>query len=340
MGASTHFSRAGIPDTWGMGRELSLPLFWRVCLINGGVIALGVLVLVLSPMTVSARPLWSEGVILSIGLLVSISLNGVLLRSVLGPLDRLTAVMATIDLRYPGRRLEEQGSGPARSLVRGFNAMLERLEVERSVSTARALHAQEAERQRIAQELHDEVGQSLTAVLLGLKRAIDDAPQETVAELDDVRDTTRATLEEVRRISQRLRPGVLADLGLLRSLYSLVGDLAARTGISVDRRFPPSLPELPPETELVIYRVAQEALTNVTRHARADNVDVELNGDVRGLVLRIADDGTGSESAAIGAGIQGMHERAQMVAGSLDVRPRDGGGTEVRLEVPIAGGRT
>jgi two-component system sensor histidine kinase UhpB len=320
-----------------MSRELSLPLFWRVCLINGAVFVLGTLVLALSPATVSAQPLWSEVVVLSIGLAIIVLLNGLLLRSVLRPLDRLTAVMAAIDLRQPGRRLDEAGSGPARPLVQGFNAMLERLEVERSASTTRALHAQEAERQRIAQELHDEVGQSLTAMLLGLKQAADRAPPAVVVELEQVRDTARTSLEEVRRISQRLRPGVLADLGLLSSLSSLASDLTARTGIPVNRGFLPGLPALTPETELVVYRVAQEALTNVARHAHAAHVELGLTRRANALVLRIADDGAGGANPGTGAGIQGMQERAHMVGGQLELRPREGGGTEVLLEVPVAG---
>ena len=139
MGASPHFLGAGFWDAGTVSREMSLPLFWRVCLINGAVFVLGTLVLVLSPATVSVRPLWSEVVVLSLGLAVIFVLNGALLRSVLRPLDRLTAMMAAIDLRHPGRRLDEEGAGPAKPLVLGFNAMLERLEVERSASTARAL---------------------------------------------------------------------------------------------------------------------------------------------------------------------------------------------------------
>lgn len=321
-----------------MTREVSLPLFWRVCLINGAVFALGALLLAMSPATVSARPLWSEIVVLVIGLFAIVALNGALLRSVLRPLDRLTAVMATIDLRHPGRRLDEHGSGPARPLVSGFNTMLERLEAERNASTTRALHAQEAERQRIAQELHDEVGQSLTAVLLGLKQVINIATPQVVAELELVRDITRTSLEEVRRISQRLRPGVLADLGLLNSLSSLASDLTARTGIPVQRGFLPGLPTLPPETELVIYRVAQEAMTNVARHARASNVELGLTRRGDTLMLRVADDGVGGIARAVaGAGIQGMTERAHMVDGRLELRPRAGGGTEVLLEVLITG---
>ena len=335
MEASPHFLFAGIWDAGVVSRELSLPLFWRVCLLNGAVFVLGTLALVLSPATISARPLWSEVVVVSAGLGVITLLNGLLLRSVLRPLDRLTAVMAAIDLRSPGRRLDEEGSGPARPLVHGFNAMLERLEVERSTSAAVALHAQEAERQRIAQELHDEVGQSLTAVLLGIKQSISNAEPGVVEQLEEVRDTTRVCLDEVRRISQRLRPGVLAELGLLDSLSSLASDLTKRSGVRVIRGFLPGLPALTSENELVVYRVAQEALTNVARHARAREVQLGLTHRGSVLVLRVADDGIGRADTAVGAGIQGMQERAQMAGGRLQVRSREGGGTEVLLEVPI-----
>ncbi len=321
-----------------LGREVSLPLFWRVCLINGVIFVLGTLALVLSPATVSARPLRSEVTVLAVGLTVIVAVNALLLRSVLRPLDRLAAEMTTVDVRQPGRRLDEAASGPARQLVVGFNAMVERLESERSTSTARALHAQEAERQRIAQELHDEVGQSLTAVLLGLKQAIDDSPETVARRLEDVRATTRTSLEEVRRISQRLRPGVLADLGLLSSLSSLASDLTARTGMPVERGFAPGLPALPPDAELVVYRVAQEALTNIARHASARSVELGLSRRGDHVVLRVADDGVGGAHATTlgsGAGIQGMRERAQMTGGTLLVRARAGGGTEVLLEIPV-----
>ncbi|RCK68779.1 HAMP domain-containing protein [Desertihabitans brevis] len=320
-----------------MDRVLSLPLFWRVCAINGAVFTLGTLALVLSPATVSARTLGSEMLVLAVGLVVIVVLNGMLLRAVLRPLDELRSVMAAVDLRHPGRRHAAAGSEPAHALVAGFNAMLDRLEQERSASTARILQAQEAERQRIAQELHDEVGQSLTAVLLGLTQAMRDASPEVARELELVRETTRTSLEEVRRIAQRLRPGVLADLGLLNALSSLASDLAARTGVTVRRGFLPGLPALSPEVELVVYRVAQEALTNVARHARASTVEVGLTRRGGLLVLRVADDGLGAGEAA-GAGVQGMRERAETVGGTLELRPRGGGGTEVLLEVPV--GRT
>ena len=318
-----------------MVRELSLPLFWRVCLINGIVFLLGTSVLVLSPATVSARPLWSEVAVLSVGLTVIVLLNAMLLRSVLRPLDRLIAAMGSTDPREPGARLPAHGAGPARPLVDAYNAMLDRLESERSTSTGRALQAQEAERQRIAQELHDEVGQRLTSVLLELKQGAGRADPALAVDLGGIRDTTRTTLEEVRRISQRLRPGVLSDLGLLNALSSLASDLTSRYGIDVVRGFAPGLPSLTPEAELVVYRVAQEALTNVVRHARASTVRLGLRQRGSVLVLVVVDDGVGAAHAPTGAGIQGMRERAQMVGGRLDLVTPEGGGTEVRLEVPL-----
>lgn len=319
-----------------MRGDVSLPLFWRVCLINGVVFALGTAVLAFSPATISQQPLWSEVGVLAVGLVVIVVVNGLLLRSVLLPLDRLATAMDTVDLREPGTRLDEAGAGPAGRLVTGFNGMVDRLEAERASSTARALGAQEAERQRIAQELHDEVGQSLTAVLLDLKHASDQAPPEVATVLEGARATTRTSLEEVRRISQALRPGVLADLGLLNSLSSLASDFTSRTGVPVNRGFNPGLPQLSPDVELVVYRVAQEALTNVARHAGASSVALGLcrRGDL--VELTVTDDGTGGPVATTGAGagIQGMRERAQMVGGDLAVRSPTDGGTTVRLRVP------
>lgn len=321
-----------------MPRKVSVPLFWRVVSINGAIFVLGTLLLVLSPATVSAQPIWSEAVVLAVGLSVIVVLNALLVGSLLRPLDRLTAAMQVVDPREPGRRLEA-GTGPARALVEGFNEMRERLETERRESTALALHATEAERQRIAQELHDEVGQSLTAVLLELARSVERVPPDVGRDLAAVRETARTSLEEVRRISQALRPGVLADLGLLSSLSSLASEFTARTGVPVTRGFAPGLPELSPDAELVVYRVTQEALTNVARHAGASAVEVGLSRRGERLRLRVRDDGQGLGGSASGTGIQGMHERARLVAGTLSLgRPAEGGrGTEVVLELPIGG---
>ncbi|HZI97466.1 MAG TPA: histidine kinase [Actinomycetales bacterium] len=272
---------------------------------------------------------------LTIGLSVILVLNSLLLRTSLAPLDRLIRLMESVDMRHPGQRLPEAGSGAVSHLVRSFNAMLERLETERGRSNAMALAAKEAERHRIAQELHDEVGQGLTVVLLGLKRAVDRAPDEIAEELRLVQETARSSLDEVRDVARRLRPGVLEDLGLLSALSALATDLSTHSGVHVRRGFAPGLPGLTPETELVIYRVAQEALTNAARHANADTVELSLSKQGDGVALLVADNGRGLGSRPEGAGIRGMRERALLVDGELNVGPRIGGGTEVRLVLPV-----
>ena len=325
---------AGVGEAVRVRLLSGLPLYWRVCLINGLVFIGGTLVLVFSPATVSAQVLISEGIVLTIGLTVILAMNSLLLRRSLAPLDRLIKVMERVDLQLPGQRLPETGHGTVRHLVQTFNAMLTRLETERGLNNARALSAQEAERRRIAQELHDEVGQGLTVVLLGLKRAVDRAPEDLAADLRLVQDAARSSLAEVQQVARRLRPGVLEDLGLLSALAALATDFSVHSGAHVRRGFGPGLPGLQPDAELVIYRVAQEALTNVARHAQADTVDLSLSRQGSGLALRVADNGQGMRDADDGAGIRGMRERALLVGGQLTISARVGGGTEVRLVVP------
>lgn len=311
-----------------------LPLYWRVCLINGGLFALGTLALVVTPATVSSRAVVSEIVVLVVGLLAILVANAVLLRSVLAPLDQLSATMPSIDLLEPGQRLRVRGHGPVAELIASFNSMLDRLETERAASTRRALQAQEAERQRIATELHDEVGQSLTVVLLGLRRVLDVAPPELGEEIRSAQETTRTSLEEVRRIAGRLRPGLLEDLGLISALTALTTEFHSYSKIEVHKGFAPGLPDLSPEVELVVYRVAQEALTNVARHAHAHRVELSLSRQGSAVALRVADNGIGSDRIVPASGIRGMRERAAMVDGQLSIGPRIGGGTEIRLLVP------
>ncbi|MFD4261114.1 HAMP domain-containing sensor histidine kinase [Streptomyces sp. NPDC058534] len=312
-----------------------MSLFWRIFGLNAVVLGFATALLLLAPVTVSVPVLLTEAVILVGGLGVMLVANGALLRWGLAPLDRVTKLMTTVDLLRPGQRLPVSGGGEVPELVRTFNAMLDRLENERATSSARVLLAQEAERRRIAQELHDEVGQSMTAILLVLGRAADDADEPLRDELQQAQEITRESLDEVRRLVRRLRPGVLDDLGLISALSSLTHDFATHTGLRVLRRFDPGLPALDPETELVLYRVAQEGLTNTARHADATRVEVSLARAGDAVTLTIADDGRGIEAACEGAGIRGMRERALLVGAALDITSAPGAGTRIRLTAPV-----
>ncbi|MEU0912515.1 HAMP domain-containing sensor histidine kinase [Streptomyces althioticus] len=317
----------------------SVSLYWRIFGLNAVVLGSATALLLWAPVTVSVPVLLTEAVILVGGLVVMLVANAALLRIGLAPLDRVTRLMTTVDLLRPGQRLPVRGGGEVAELVSTFNAMLERLEGERAASSARAILAQEGERRRIAQELHDEVGQSMTAVLLALKRASDEASEPLREELLQAQEITRGSLDEVRRLVRRLRPGVLDDLGLVSAVTSLTTEFSTHTGLRVARRFDPDLPALDQETELVIYRVAQEGLTNAARHAEARRVEVALRAVGDTVVLEVADDGRGIGAAREGAGLRGMRERALLIGATLDVRSPDevsaaGTGTRIRLTVP------
>ncbi|MFC9058881.1 HAMP domain-containing sensor histidine kinase [Streptomyces sp. NPDC057074] len=312
-----------------------MSLFWRIFGLNAVVLGFATALLLWAPVTVSVPVLLTEAVILVGGLAVMLVANGALLRWGLAPLDRLTKLMTTVDLLRPGQRLPVSGGGEVPELIRTFNAMLDRLEHERATSTARVLLAQEAERRRIAQELHDEVGQSMTAILLVLGRAADDAHEPLREELQQAQEITRESLDEVRRLVRRLRPGVLDDLGLISALSSLTHDFAAHTGLRVVRRFDADLPALDPETELVLYRVAQESMTNTARHADAERLEVSLSPADGAVTLTIADDGHGMEAACEGAGIRGMRERALLIGAALDITSAPEAGTRIRLTAPV-----
>jgi two-component system sensor histidine kinase UhpB len=145
-------------------------------------------------------------------------------------------------------------------------------------------------------------------------------------------------LEEVRRIARELRPEMLEHLGLVSALTELSRKFADQSGIRVSHRFAEDLPALPEAAEIALYRVAQESLTNVARHAGAAHVEVALEPGERSVVLRVADDGRGLSEASVSSnghtGLRGMRERALLVGGALAIKQSAGGGVEVRLEVP------
>ena len=242
--------------------------------------------------------------------------------------------MREVDLLRPGQRLAVGAAGPeVAELEHAFNAMLARLEAERRESVRGALAAQEGERNRIAHELHDEVGQALTAVLLQLATAAKRVPTEGGDPIHEVQEITRFGLDEVRRIARELRPEALDDLGLIDALTSMSDRVVSRSGISLERRLEHELPALSPETELVIYRVAQEALTNVVRHAGASRVELALVARGGAVRLEVSDDGRGlDDGVGQGSGIRGMRERAVLIGADLAIRSGPG---ETRLTLDL-----
>ncbi len=314
-----------------------MSLLSRVFLVNAAVLVAAVLTLMLSPATVSDPVVLEEVVVLVAGLTVILVVNLALFRRSFSPLARLTELMRTIDLLRPGRRIPtDHADAEVAELTESFNEMLDRLEDERRQSAQRSLTAQEQERRRVAQDLHDEIGQSLTAVVLQLDRLARAAPDHLGDELGEAREAARSSLDEVRQIAQRLRPEALDELGLPSALMALAERVCDQGGVRVVHRIDEGLPRLTPETELAIYRVAQESLTNVLRHASASEVVVTLRGDAEGITLSVADDGVGVDGVWPGAGIQGMRERALLVGAALGVGTRPEGGAEVRLEMPAA----
>jgi two-component system sensor histidine kinase UhpB len=305
-----------------------MPLLWRVFTINAAVLTSAMLALVVSPLTVSFPVALTELLVLTTGLVALLVVNLVLLRRVFAPLDQLSRFMRALDPLRPGSRVPIMDGDPeiARLTV-AFNEMVERLESERRDSALRALAAQEGERRRIALELHDEVGQALTAAMLRLDRV----------DIEEAKEGLRAALEEVREIARRLRPEALDDLGLRNALRALVASVARDARLDVTPEIDSDLPSLTPEQELVVYRVAQEALTNALRHSGASALRFSLRAEGDAVVLTVEDDGRGFDPERVDAasGIRGMRERALLVRAQLEIDSAPGSGAAVRLWTPL-----
>jgi two-component system sensor histidine kinase UhpB len=317
-----------------------VPLFQRVAGINALLLiaALVVTLLVLAPRKFSSFAA-DEAAVLIAALALLVLANLVLLRRVVRPLEALIALARRVDLSRPGERMP--GAAPtseAGELAITFNEMLARLEAERREATGRVLAGQEAERLRIAQELHDQVGQELTAVLLGLARIQGRLQTPLREELIEVQEAVRTSLEDVRRIALELRPEALDDLGLVSALAVLGERFAQRSGVAVSQQIDEELPALDAESELVVYRVAQEALTNVARHSGANRAELALRAEPPGVVLTVSDGGHGlAAGSEPGTGIRGMRERAALIGAGLELDSGPDGGCQVRLSVAVDG---
>lgn len=267
--------------------------------------------------------------------------NGLVLRRRFRPLERVIDALDHVDLERPVLALEHDSdaSSDVQRLHEGVEGMLGRLNDERRRRTAAVLAAQESERARLARDLHDEVNQSLTGIMLRLSAIASDADEGTRAALGEVRDLTEQAMQELLRLSHDLRPTALDDLGLRAALLTRLRQLADDTDLLVEQEVSSELPDLSPEQQTVVFRVAQEALSNVVQHAGARTVCLRLVPDgPAGVLLEVSDDGCGigvPSAPADGrarAGLTGMRERAVLVGGRVEIASSSRG-TRVELRL-------
>lgn len=221
------------------------------------------------------------------------------------------------------------------------------LDVWKLVERSATIRAQEEERHRLAREVHDGPAQVLANAILGLELCEQIArrsPEQLVDEIGRLKGMVREGLVEVRRFIFDLRPSTLAERGLLATLERYVADYRTFFRLEVDLRLPASLPALSQEQEIAVFRIAQESLQNIQKHARASLVSVRLEADDTALRLTIADDGRGFVAQQIevttlsGVGLRGMGERAAAVGGELQVESQPGAGATIRLLLPWGAG--
>lgn len=336
-------------------RFLGLRIQYKVLLANAVIVVLGAVAGTwITVTTVQAAPdepyqPLAAGFVVT-GILLSIVVNYLVLRAAFQPLQGLERVTEAVRRGDLSERAEPAlFDDPQFSrLAATFNATLDELDRDRHELrqlASQVIRAQEQERQRIARELHDDTAQVLFAQLLRvttLRSSTNPEVSQTAIELEQM---TVEALESVRRLALELRPPALDDLGLEAALEGLAQRYADQMGIPVDYQARGQRRRLSEEIELVLYRVAQESLTNIVKHASADRVWIDLDRGVDDLSLSVRDNGIGfdpdamnaAEATGKGLGIFGMEERAALAGGTLRIWQRPGGGTEVFAFIPLNG---
>jgi two-component system sensor histidine kinase UhpB len=280
-------------------------------------------------------------IVLLLAVVAGLTVNLLLQRRRFAPLERLIEDMEKVDLNRPGAALPRSidGIGETEEVERielAFLRMMQRLEAERRRAGTAALAAQEEERARVARDLHDEVNQSLTGLLLRLEAAREAAPPELEPQLAETKALANQAMRELLSLARQLRPTALDDLGLAAATAGQVEQLA---GGEIEAEFAAEgdFSDLDDDAQLVVYRVAQEGLSNAARHSGAHRIEVRLRRREDGRVeLEVADDGRGFafDESEGGLGLAGMRERALLIGGELTIESRPGAGTTVHLSVP------
>ena len=341
------------PPTRAPRRLLAAPILVKVLAANAAVVVLGAVAGTWVTLQVARRAPDGSHAALGLGfallgIILSVAVNYLVLRAAFRPLHNLEQAASAVrrgDLSARAQPTILTDPDIAR-LAETFNATLDELANDRAELRSLAsqvVRAQEDERKRISRELHDDTAQILFAQVLRLaplKSSVSPEVQQTATELERM---TVDALEGVRRLALELRPPALDDLGLLAALGDLAQRFAEQQHIAVDYQARGPRGRLPGEVELVLYRVAQEALTNVGKHAGAGRVWIDLDRGLNDVTISIRDDGRGFDPTAVtprdesglGLGLFGMVERVALVGGTLNIWPRRGGGTEIFAFIPL-----
>jgi two-component system sensor histidine kinase UhpB len=327
-----------------------LPILYRVLIANSAIVVVGAVIGTWATAAATRRSGEIAGapmvlVFAVLGVILSVAVNFVVLRAAFRPLDTLARVADAVrqgDLS--ARALPLPTGDPQMShLALTFNRTLDQLERDRAALrhvASQVISAQEEERKRISRELHDDTAQVLFAQLLRVAALKSSPNPEVRAVAGALEDMTVEALEGVRRLALELRPPALDDLGLTAALADLAQRFAEQLGIPVEFQARGARGRLPAEVELVLYRVAQEALTNVAKHARATVAAVDLDRGADDVSLSVRDNGggfdpRGATGGGAGLGLFGMAERVSLVGGGVNIWSSPGRGTEVFAFVPL-----
>ena len=275
--------------------------------------------------------------LLAMTVILALLLNILMLQRRFNPLEELIRQIEEIDPADPGSfQAPEQPVEEVERLAHAFGKLLERIEAERRRAGRLQIRAQEEERKRVARDLHDEVNQALTAILLRLEALTQIAPPRLRDELAETKGLANQAMEELLQLARQLRPTALDDHGFVPAIEEQLRRFKAQHGVDVRLTTTGSLDDLGSDQQLVLYRVTQEALNNIVRHAKAHNVSVDITRIDGTVALEVADDGAGFTVGEEdrGLGLEGMAERARMVDGQFDIKSTPGRGTTLRLLVP------
>jgi len=275
--------------------------------------------------------------VLALAIVLTLCVNLWMLQRRFAPLEHLIDRVERVDPSSPSTfRLDEEHFDEVERLALSFKRLLDRIEAERRRGGRLVVRAQEEERRRLARDLHDEVNQALTAILLRLEALSQDAPSERAAEVTELKRLVNRAMDELTGLARQLRPSALDDHGLVPAIDAQLRRFSSHAHVETSLVTHGDPSKLGEDEQIALYRVAQEALTNAGRHAEAGHVEVELSADEHGTELRVSDDGRGFDPSAEsggGLGLKGMAERARLIGGELDVRSAPGGGTTVTLRL-------